>query len=180
MTKPRVKPRYEIPQAQNNGPTPERAAKSVFTRGIPPRVLTTVQALLNSGDISQDEANAAERWYRDWAFAYHGVIEFPENHEGDTTTRHDDVSWLMTRAAAAGRLGRVRDALGMCAELRLRMMLVDESSFRQMGAILIPHHAEATAGKKVAAQCAILLEQLSEFYLSMRKEKICTRGAVMV
>ena len=93
-------------------PTPERMEKSIFavdtaTPGNPLRVLGTVQALLNARDITQDAANAAERWYRDWVFAYVGHIEYPTNHTPNTLTRHDDVSWQMTRAHAAGRLADV-------------------------------------------------------------------------
>ncbi|MFT8419620.1 MAG: hypothetical protein ABF636_12450 [Acetobacter sp.] len=156
------------------GPTAERMQKSVFVAdktlpGTPLRVLGTVQALLNARDITQDAANAAERWYRDWVFAYVGHIEYPANHTPNTLTRHDDVSWQMTRAHAAGRLVDVRCALGLCAEVRLKLMLVDELSFMQMGRALFPHLSDARARLKVSAQCALLLEQLEGFYNSLRR-----------
>lgn len=153
----------------DNTPTPERALKSDFSPGRPVRVRTTVQSLLSTGDIEQDAANAAERWYRDWAFAYGGVIEFPENHEPDDTTRHDDVSWLMVRAHAVGRLADVRQALGLCAEIRLRHMLVDELPFRELGRVLYPRLGDTQSRSKVAAQCALVLEQLSEFYAERKR-----------
>ena len=156
------------------GPTPERMEKSVFTQetstpGGPLRVLGTVQALLNARDITQDAANAAERWYRDWVFAYVGHIEYPANHTPNPLTRHDDVSWQMTRAHAAGRLADVRQALGLCAEVRLKLMLVDELSFMQMGRSLFPHLSDARSRLKVSAQCALLLEQLEGFYAGLRR-----------
>lgn len=157
------------------GPTSERMEKSVFTTeasvsGGPVRVLTTVQALLNAHDITQDAANAAERWYRDWVFAYVGHIEYPAHHTPNTLTRHDDVSWQMTRAHAAGRLADVRHALGACSEVRLKLMLVDEMSFMQIGRIIFPHLSDARARLKVSAQCAMLLEQLEGFYAAMRRK----------
>ncbi|MDE7547874.1 hypothetical protein PY793_07725 [Acetobacter fabarum] len=155
-------------------PTAERMEKSVFVvdtalPGGPLRVLATVQALLNARDITQDAANAAERWYRDWVFAYVGHIEYPTNHTPNTLTRHDDVSWQMTRAHAAGRLADVRHALGLCADMRLKLMLVDELSFMQMGRVLFPHLSDARARLKVSAQCAMLLEQLEGFYNGLRR-----------
>lgn len=156
------------------GPTPERMEKSVFVADnslpdAPLRALGTVQALLNARDITQDAANAAERWYRDWVFAYVGHIEYPTNHTANTLTRHDDVSWQMTRAHAAGRLADMRAALGLCAQVRLKLMLVDELSFMQMGRVLFPHLSDARARLKVSAQCALLLEQLDGFYNSLRR-----------
>ncbi|MBS0990174.1 hypothetical protein JK182_16255 [Acetobacter okinawensis] len=158
------------------GPTPERMAKSVFvTHGCGPnaplRVLGTVQALLTARDITQDAANAAERWYRDWVFASVGHIEYAPGHTANNLTRHDDVSWQMTRAHAAGRLSDVRHALGLCAQVRLKLMLVDELSFMQMGRVLFPHLSDARSRLKVSAQCAMLLEQLEGFYASLRRTR---------
>lgn len=171
-----VDPSVGLLSAQGDyGPTAERMEKSVFAQdplisGRPLRVLTTVQALLNARDITQDAANAAERWYRDWVFAYVGHIEYPANHKPSTLTRHDDVSWQMTRAHAAGRLADVRHALGACAEVRLKLMLVDELSFMQIGRIIFPHLSDARARLKVSAQCAMLLEQLEGFYATLRRK----------
>lgn len=156
--------------AQENGPTPERAAKSRFMPGSPARVLTTVQSLLNAGEIEQQAVNAAERWYRDWIFAYEGIVEFRPDHQADTTTRHDEISWRMTRAHAAGRLADVRGALGLCAEIRLKAMLVDEKSFSKMGVVLYPRVSVDLARRKVAAQCVLVLEQLSEFYRAQHRK----------
>ena len=149
-------------------PTPERLARSTFTGTTPLRVLTTVQALLNAGDIRQDAADAAERWYRDWAFAREGVVELSPGHTPDPTTRHDAVSWQLTRGRAAARLTEVRQALGACGEVRLHLMLVRELSFVQIGRVLFPHLSEARARLKVSAQCAMVLEQLADFQAGRR------------
>ena len=187
MTKTLTRPRkrYEIARAVDNGPTPERLAKSVFTLGNPPRVLTTVQALLNAGDITQDAANAAERWYRDYIFGKNGYVEFKPDHVPDTITKHDDVSWQVVRANSWGNVLDVKYALGLYTHRRLEMMLIDEMSFAQMGAALRPEMSQESARKKLAAQCSIILEQLAEFYLNIKrkqrqKDKDCTAVPVMV
>lgn len=151
------------------GPTPERLARSVFTGRAPLRVLTTVQALLNAGDIGQDAANAAERWYRDWMFAREGVADCAPVPQAESTTRHDAVSWQLVRGRASARLTDVRAALGGCGEVRLCLMMVRELSFSQMGKILFPHLSEARARLKVSAQCAMVLEQLESFYATARQ-----------
>ncbi len=164
------------------GPTPERERRSDWSGKTPKRVLTTVQALLNAGDITQDAANAADRWYRDYAFGYHDYREFAPDHVADTTTRHDAVSWQVVRATACGRIVDVRQALGVCAHQRLRMMLVDELSFRAMGEALFPKLNTTVARGKLSAQCSLILEQLSEYYraLNRSKEKTCTPHADLV
>ena len=141
-----------------------------------------MQSLLNAGDITQDDANAGERWYRDYTFAYEGIIEFPENHVSDTTVKHDDLSWNMTRAVALERILDVRDALGERANQILRLMLVDELSFRQLGEMFFPRLCATVARGKMSAQCSMLLQQLSEFYQLQKrsKEKTCTAHAVSV
>lgn len=182
MKKAVKRPRPLIRHAQPMGPTPEREAKSAWSGKDPKRVLTTVQALLNAGDITQDAANAAERWYRDYVFGHCDYIEFGADHVADTTTRHDAVSWQVTRANAWGRIVDVRQALGVCAHQRLRMMLVDEMTFNQMGRALFPGIAESSGRRKIGAQCTFILEQLCEHYKASRKqkEKPCTPRARLV
>ena len=181
MQKVISKPRHEIRRAQDNGPTPERGAKSVFkaSPGKPAKEQTVVDAMLAAGDISQDAANAADRWFRVWQFAYNDYKEFPENYTPNTEIKHDDLSWLMTRADAVGDLYDVRKALGVCSETRLRAMLVEKLSFRKIGESIFPRVSTDLARKKIAAQCALLLEQLSEYYLHSdrqrrREKEACT------
>ena len=164
MTKTLTRPRHPIVQVLDNGPTPERAGKSVFTRGNPPRVLTTVQSLLNAGDITQDDANAGERWYRDYVFGKFGYVEYAPDYVKDATIKHDPVSWQVVRAKAWGRVLDVKRAYGVGAELRLRMMLVDEMSFTKMAKEFFPHMSLPTARTKISGQSAMLLEQLAAFY----------------
>lgn len=182
MTKTIKRPRLEIRRAQDNGPTPERSGKSLFTRGNPPRVLTTVQALLNAGDISQDAANAGERWYRDYVFGKNGYVEFAADHVANDITKHDAVSWNTVRAQTWGLIVDVRLTLGAKAHWMLTMMLIDEMSFAQMGKVLWPNLNPTVARGKVSAQCGLLMEQLSEYYRSNRrkKEKTCTPHADLV
>lgn len=150
-------------------PTPERRTHSQFVGSKPARVLRTVQALLNAGDISQTAADAAERWYQDYVFGYCDYKEFSPEFRPSTLTRHDAVSWQMVRGKAMGRITDVQQALGLCAHQRLRMMLVDELSFRAMGAALFPTLSASSAQRKIAAQCALLLEQLEAFEVAARK-----------
>lgn len=145
-----------------NGPTPERRARSEFVGAAPPRVLRTVQALLQAGDITQSAADAAERWYQDYMFGYCNYVEFSDQHRPATLTRHDAVSWQLIRARAMARVTAVREALGLCAHQRLRMLLVDELSFRAMGEALFPTISAGSSQRKIAAQCALLLEQLAD------------------
>ncbi|PCD79840.1 hypothetical protein CO710_05950 [Acetobacter orleanensis] len=152
-----------------NGPTPERRARSEFVGTAPPRVLRTVQALLQVGDITQLAADAAERWYRDYVFGYCDYVEFSDQHRPSTLTRHDAVSWQLVRARAMARITAVRDALGLCAHQRLRMLLVDELSFRAMGEALFPAISAGSSQRKIAAQCALLLEQLAARQEAERK-----------
>lgn len=150
-------------------PTPERRTHSQFVGSRPARVLRTVQALLNAGDISQTAADAAESWYQDYVFGYCDYKEFSPEFRPSTLTRHDAVSWQMVRGKAMGRITDVQQALGLCAHQRLRMMLVDELSFRAMGAALFPTLSASSAQRKIAAQCALLLEQLEAFEVAARK-----------
>lgn len=150
-------------------PTPERLARSQFVGTHPMRVLRTVQALLHAGDISQSAADAAERWYQDYIFGYCDYKEIPPDYRPSTLTRHDSVSWQLVRGKAMARISAVQAALGLCAHQRLRMMLVDELSFRAMGVALFPALAASSAQRKIAAQCALVLEQLEALEDAARK-----------
>ncbi|GAN66892.1 hypothetical protein [Acetobacter orientalis] len=178
MTKTRTRPRYQIAHAVDNGPTVERLAKSVFTKGSPPRVLTTVQALLNAQSISQDAANAAERWYRDYVFGKCGYVEYKPDYVPDTTTKHDDISWQVVRANAWGHVLDVKFTLGKCAHTLLEMMLADEMTLAKIGERLFPSISRSLASNKANAQCCIVLETLAAYYQSERskraRDKTCT------
>lgn len=152
--------------------TPERQRRSEWvTKGEAPRVRTTVQALLNAGDIDQEAANAADRWYRDFVFGYYGYVEFAPHHEINMLTRHDEVSWMVVRAHAKARVTDIRDALGMCVHTRLRMMIAEEKTFSDMGRFFYPNLTDTVGRRKVSAQCALVLEQLADYYERQRAKK---------
>ncbi|GCD74220.1 hypothetical protein NBRC3299_0512 [Acetobacter pasteurianus NBRC 3299] len=129
----------------------------------------TVQGLLQAGDITQDAADAAEQWCRNYVFGYFDYLEHTNPAPQGQTVRHDAVSWQMVRAKAMARITAVRDALGLCAHQRLRMMLVDELSFRAMGEALFPTISSSSAQRKIAAQCALVLEQLAALEVTFRR-----------
>ena len=171
ITKARKRrPIVYTPQFQDNGPTDERRQHDTITNSSPPRVRQTIQSLLNNGDISQDAANASERWHRDYVFGYHGYAEYPENYIPECNGRHDEVSWACVRANACGRIIDIRRALGMCSHIRLEMLIVKNMSFREMGAELFPHLKQSSACQKASIQSSLLLEQLASFYATLKKE----------
>ncbi|GBR46005.1 hypothetical protein CSR02_06025 [Acetobacter pomorum] len=129
----------------------------------------TVQGLLQAGDITQAAADAAERWCRNYVFGYYDYLEHTSPAPQGQTVRHDAVSWQMVRAQAMARITAVRDALGLCAHQRLRMMLVDDLSFRAMGEALFPTISSSSAQRKIAAQCALVLEQLAALEETFRR-----------
>ncbi|WP_291365332.1 hypothetical protein [Acetobacter sp. UBA5411] len=185
------KRRVVIRQAEDMGPTPERIAKGDFETGSPPRVLTTVTAMLRSGDITQDEADAADRWYRDYQLAFltgytlsrygqANTYEAPhEDHDPNTQRlRHDAVSFAVVRGQAAGRISEIRSRLGMCGHQRLKMMLVDEMSFSRIGEAIYPKKSQPDAVRSAKFQCAIILEQLREFYQSSANEQKNLRDCI--
>ncbi len=72
---------------------------------------------------------------------------------------------MLARTAAVGRCRVVRSGLGLCGEIRLKLLLIDELSFSAIAAKLFA--GDINGRKKVAAQMAFLLEQLAELYMSM-------------
>ncbi|GBR27583.1 hypothetical protein AA11826_0104 [Komagataeibacter oboediens DSM 11826] len=169
----------ETKRILNTVVTPERQKRSEWTvqQGAP-RVRSTVQALLNAGDIDQDAADAADRWYRDFVFGYYGYVEFAPQHEINTLTRHDKVSWMIVRAHAKARITDIRDALGMCAHVRLRMMIAEEKTFSDMGKVLYPGTTDSVGRRKVSAQCALVLEQLSDYHERQDKKRLQPESAI--
>ncbi|MBV1833064.1 hypothetical protein [Novacetimonas pomaceti] len=152
--------------------TPERQRRSEWvTKGEAPRVRSTVQALLNAGDIDQEAANAADRWYRDFVFGYYGYGEFVSQNEPDNFGKHDEASWMVTRALSKARITDIRDALGMCVHTRLRMMVAEEKTFSDMGRFFYPNLTDTVGRRKVSAQCALVLEQLADYYERQRAKK---------
>lgn len=135
------------------------------------RVINAVQSIYEAGDIGDAELAAADRWYREYIFAKLGVVDVPEG-SGRVRERGDVHTWMLGRGKCSLRISRIRDMLGLCAHVRLDMLLAREMSFSSMARHLYPGLSEGRARMKVSAQCALLLEQLSHVYDRISKEKI--------
>ena len=141
--------------------TPERLRKgSDFTvfEGVQ-RLSGPLLALHRAGDIDDSHVAAANRWYRDYVLGVEGARDPDSAKSGKAGDIH---SAMLSRVAACERYRGVREGLGFCAEVRLRLLLVDEFSFSAMAEKLMPR--DVNGRKKVAAQMVFLLEQLAEHY----------------
>ncbi|WP_428393545.1 hypothetical protein [Lichenicoccus sp.] len=130
------------------------------------RLCGPVAALLRSGEIDGSHVAAAERWYRDYVLGVEGVRDPDAKRTGKAPDIH---AGMLSRVAACERHRGVRGALGFCAEVRLRLMLLDELSFSAMAQRLMPK--DGNGRKKVAAQMAFLLEQLAEHYQAIDQRR---------
>lgn len=176
-TPKRSQPRMEIRRAEDMGPTPERSAKSDFrTRQGVTRVFTTVDALYAAEDIGDEEKSAAERWYRDYVFGDHGYADFLTQVREPDYIKGDVHTFAISRGHAKQRISLVRENLGMCAHVRLEMMLAREMSFTDMGRALFPSLSDARSRVKVSPQCALVLEQLVVFYRNYDKARKAARN----
>ena len=126
------------------------------------RVVGALAALARSGDIDQAQSSAAERWYRDYVV---GIIGARDPEAGRSGRAPDIHASMLARSAAVGRCRMVRNGLGLCGEVRLKLLLIDELSFSVIAAKLLPN--DINGRKKIAAQMALLLEQLSEIYAAL-------------
>ncbi|MBS1091066.1 hypothetical protein JK208_05525 [Gluconobacter sp. Dm-74] len=131
-----------------------------------PISIQTVQALFEAQDIGSDEVRASNRWYREFIFATQGITE------GDrkTTEEKGNVhTWMLSRGKCSARIADIKERLGLCAHIRLEMMLARGMSFSQMARMLYPGISESRSRMKVSAQCALVLEQLAHVYANMRR-----------
>ena len=126
------------------------------------RVVGALAVLARSGDIDQAQSSAAERWYRDYVM---GVVGARDPEAGRSGRAPDIHASMLARSAAIGRCRMVRSGLGLCGEVRLKLLLIDELSFSAIAAKLLPN--DVNGRKKIAAQIALLLEQLSELYVTL-------------
>ncbi|MEE8658866.1 hypothetical protein CGLAMM_07320 [Acetobacteraceae bacterium EV16G] len=154
-----------------DAPTPERLQKSDFTRGHPRRVVTMLDALLKTGDISDDAYSAASRWRRDYLFARFGYQDFDRRDQQSAHVKHDEISWRMTQAEVWCHLAEIRDAIGSDAHRRLEWGLIDELTFVQMAARIMPQRTKDDARKRVSAQFAMTLTRLDEVYKERQRAK---------
>ncbi len=123
------------------------------------RLCGPLSALRRAGDIEDNHVAAADRWYRDYVIGVEGARDPDSVRTGKARDFH---AGMLSRVAACARHRSVREALGFCTEVRLRLLLVDELSFSTIASKLMPH--DVNGRKKVAAQMVFLLEQLAEHY----------------
>ena len=150
---------------------PERASAERSSKGQTlviqdnvQRVVGALAPLARNGDIDQAQTSAAERWYRDYVMGVIGARDPEAKRSGKAPDLHAS---MLARAAAVTRCRAVRNGLGLCGELRLRLLLIDELSFSSIANRLFP--GDVNGRKKIAAQMAFLLEQLAELYLALDK-----------
>ena len=152
-----------------NGSQPARApvergckGQTLIIQDDVQRVIGALAALARHGDIDQAQSSAAERWYRDYVMGVMGARDPESRRSGKAPDIHAS---MLARTAAVGRCRAVRDGLGLCGEVRLRLLLIDELSFSAIAVKLLPN--DVNGRKKIAAQMALLLEQLSELYATL-------------
>ncbi len=146
--------------------TPERTRKGNDFRildGVQ-RLCGPLSALHRSGEIDDSHVSAADRWYRDYVLGVEGARDPDSARSGKARDFH---AGMLSRVAACARYRGVREALGFCSEVRLRLLLLDELSFSAIVGKLMP--TDVNGRKKVAAQMVFLLEQLTEHYANLDK-----------
>ncbi len=150
-----------------NRATPERLRKGSDFRILDgmQRLCGPLSALHRSGEIGDSHVAAADRWYRDYVLGVEGARDPDSRRSGKSGDYH---AGMLSRVAACTRYRGVRDALGFCTEVRLRLLLLDELSFSAIAEKLMPK--DVNGRKKVAAQMVFLLEQLAEHYEVIDKE----------
>ncbi|RUT27424.1 hypothetical protein C0V97_01245 [Asaia sp. W19] len=155
--------RQDILQEEAVVPTPERMKRDRFRKqGDALKVLSTVIKLQEAGDIGDDEVAAATRWRKEYDFAVLGVVDSPD---ADRPVEKGDIhTWMLGRGKCAERLRQLSETLGTAVQARIDMMLVREMSFPEMARLIYPAGPRAQARTKTVAQCALALEQLSEYY----------------
>ncbi|NPD67872.1 hypothetical protein HN018_10885 [Lichenicola cladoniae] len=164
--------RLETPRAERA--TPERLGKGQDARiqENVQRLVGGVASLTGSDDVARPTTSAAERWYRDYVMGVIGARDPEARGSGRAPDIHAS---MLARAAAIARCRTVREGLGLCSEIRLKLLLVDELSFSVIAEKLLP--GDSNGRKKIAAQMAFLLEQLAEQYASIDRRRTNRRQA---
>ncbi|MFT9115233.1 MAG: hypothetical protein ABF443_14200 [Acetobacter malorum] len=168
MTKTRTRPRCQIAQAVDNGPTVERASKPDFdTEQIGKKLNRVKRDLLHrlekSGAIDSGAVTAANRWHGDYVFSQSGVLEInqeiPEDYvKGDVHT------YAIARGKAGERVSLVRHVIGENAHRWLIFLLVRQFSLTSIGESMWPECCRQTQCKNAAKQAEIVLNMLSDIY----------------
>ncbi|GBQ09765.1 hypothetical protein AA21291_0187 [Swaminathania salitolerans LMG 21291] len=158
----------ERPVEGDNAPTPERLRHSAFrVDGESLRVVTSVRRLYEAGEIGDDEVAAAQRWRCEVEYAELGIVD-ADRHGLDRYEKGDVHTWMLGRGRCRERLRHIREVLGTTIHIRIEMMLLHEMSLSAMAQLVFPNHARAVGRSRVAAQCALALERLGEFYRNKR------------
>ncbi len=156
----------QVPFVDDRSFAPERAPAERAGKGHDLRIQDNVQrvvgglaTLARAGDIDPAQSSAAERWYRDYVMGVIGARDPEARRSGKAPDIHAS---MFARTSAVARCRSVREGLGLCGEIRLKLLLVDELSFSAIASKLLP--GDVNGRKKVAAQMSFLLEQLTELY----------------
>lgn len=166
------KPAFIVARAEDNSPTPERQAKPDYEWCGKKRIKSNaVNALHMAGDISGEAVEAAKWWIADYVFAHNGHLDILSGALPRDYERGNVHTFAIARGRAAERISQVRERLGLCAHLRLEMLLARELSFSAMAETLYPVLGSTQGRTKASAQCALVLEQLADTYRSIRRER---------
>ena len=123
------------------------------------RVADQLMSLFAAEHITAAHVAAGMRWRKDWLAYEAGYSDTAGNGgEGDAHTGQ------LARSQAGARIQAVRAALGLCGEIRLRMLLVEDLSMTAIGEVAYPASPRKKAGYMALATCQIVLEQLAEHY----------------
>lgn len=108
----------EYPPAVPAGLLPDRAPAQRLRKGQVLRVQDDVQRVVGglvtlnkAGDVTQDQVNAAERWYRDYVMGVIGARDPERKSSGKAPDIH---AAMLSRTHAIGRCKFVREFL-VCA-----------------------------------------------------------------
>ena len=134
------------------------------------RIVSGLTTLASTGDVDQAQSAAAERWYRDYVLGVVGARDPEARRSGKAPDIH---AAMLARTAAIGRCRAVRQGLGLCGEVRLKFLLIDELSFSVIAARLLP--GDVNGRKKIASQFSLLLEQLTELYAEFDQQRTSVR-----
>ncbi|WP_062143440.1 hypothetical protein [Acetobacter cerevisiae] len=168
MKKPRTYAQREIRVADNNGPTPERAAKPDYDSVVEGkktvrRKRSILATLERSGRIDGSVVTIANRWYHDYVFSQSGILEIdaelPEGYvKGDVHT------FAIARGKAGERISLVRSMLTENEHRWLIFLLVREFSMSELGASLWPEMCSRQQVRKCEDQAEIVLRRLASAY----------------
>lgn len=174
-----------IPRAQDNRPTPERAAKGDYTdvigdgrevlqsgfrqAGAAVRKNPPIDRMVKTGQINAVQYHDALRWRQEAEKAYAGVVEHSSDFINVDDVRHDPMTWRIMCMESGIWLGEIRERIGRRADWILRMLLIGEMSFLGVGLKLYPDAKRSVAATRAQALSVAAVERLSEVMGEQRK-----------